>query len=133
MGAKLELGVAFHSAEGLVAPSLTLPNRQNNRQQTSFCAQTRGDSPPRPAAEILNHNTHPGVFSLSYSVTDGEVASAHHLVSVLLKCHTTVASENSLLLLFPNKESSVTVFFLADMPRSNQSCWTLQKSSKVII
>lgn len=35
--------------------------------------------------------THPGAFSLSYSVTDGEVACAHCLISVLLGCHATVA------------------------------------------
>lgn len=43
------------------------------------------------------------VLSLSYSVTDGEKVCAHCLISVLLRRHATVTSENILVPLFPNK------------------------------
>jgi len=52
--------------------------------------------------------TSPGAFSLSYSVTAEEVACAHCLISVLLGCHVTVASENLFLPMSPNKKSSIT-------------------------
>lgn len=45
----------------------------------------------------------PEAFSLSCSVTNGEVVCAYCLMLVLLRSHATVASENFLLSLSPNE------------------------------
>lgn len=54
--------------------------------------------------------THIGAFSLSCSVRNGKVACAHCLISVLVRYHTTVVSENHL---FPLQVIFCTRPFLA--------------------